>query len=229
MTKYSFPSAFFVTGTDTEVGKTVVCALLTLGLSAGYWKPIRTGLPYTDTDWLRDHAGLPATHFFKETYLFAPHVSPHEAAKAENVQIELNKIKMPDYSPLSHLIVEGAGGLMVPINDNQTILDVILHLQLPVLVVARSGLGTINHTVLTVDKLRQHSIPVLGVIMNGQRHENNRLAIEHYAQVKVLAQIEPMSIVNRQTLLGSFEKYFGKDTNENSTNAFTSLASVHSS
>jgi dethiobiotin synthase len=225
----SFPPTFFVAATDTEIGKTFVSAMLVLGLNAGYWKPIRTGMP-TDTDWIRDHTGLDRSHFFKEAYVFVPHVSPHEAAKIEGVTIDLANITVPQYAPLSHLVVEGSGGLMVPINERQTMLDVILHLKLPVLIVARSTLGTINHTTLTVDRLRQHSVPILGVVMNGPKHPNNRQAIEHYAKVPVLAEIEPMPEVTTNTLKAAFHQYFGGyDDNKSKDYDFASLASVHPS
>jgi len=225
-----FPPAFFVTGTDTEIGKTFISSMLMLGLGAGYWKPIRTGLPYSDTDYVRDHTGLDDSHFFKESYLFAPHISPHEAARMEGVVINLANITMPKYHPLPHLIVEGAGGLLVPINEKETILDVILHLQLPVLIVARSGLGTINHTTLTVDKLRQHSVPILGVVMNGPKHTANRQAIEHYAKVPVLAEVEPMVTITPTALRAAFDKYFGSnDDSKDKFKNFSSVASVHTS
>jgi dethiobiotin synthetase len=226
---FSFPSAFFVTATDTEVGKTFISGMLAVGLGAGYWKPIRTGMP-RDTDWVREYTGLDRSHLFDEAYVFAPNISPHEAAQMEGVEIELSKIRMPDFAPLPHLIVEGAGGLLVPINDNQTILDMILHLDLPVLVIARSTLGTINHTCLTIDKLRRHSVPILGVIMNGPRHASNRQAIEHYAQVPVLAEVEPMAVLTPTTIKAAFHKYFGsKDGSNNKSDNFSGLASVHAS
>jgi len=203
--------------------------MLALGLGAGYWKPIRTGLP-RDTDWVREYTGLDIIRLFKEAYVFAPPISPHEAAEMEGVRIDLGKIAMPDYAPLPHLIVEGAGGLMVPINESQTILDVILHLKLPVLVIARSTLGTINHTTLTVDKLRQHSIPILGVVMNGPRHESNRKAIEHYAKVPVVAEVEPMAMITPATLKAAFDRYFGSnDDSSFKSKDLASLASVHPS
>jgi len=208
MASIVFPPAFFVTATDTEVGKTFVSTILTLGLKGGYWKPIRTGFPGTDTEWVRENSGLSSDHFFDESYLFAPHISPHEAARMEGITINLNRIIIPEYKPLPHLIVEGAGGVMVPINEKQTILDLILHLGLPVIVIARSGLGTINHTVLTVEKLRQHSISILGVVMNGLKHASNRQAIEHYAQVPVIAEVEPLANVTPETLQEAFHKCF---------------------
>jgi dethiobiotin synthetase len=224
----SFPPAFFITATDTEVGKTYISAMLALGLSAGYWKPIRTGFP-RDTDWVREYTGLGPAHLFTETYVFAPPISPHEAARLEGVTIELKKIVMPDYAPLPHLIVEGAGGLMVPINDSQTILDLILHLKIPVLLVARSTLGTINHTVLTVEQLRRHSIPILGVVMNGPKHESNRRAIEHYAQVEVLAEVEPMAVITPTTLRVAFQRYFLKSKdNQHLSEAIADRTVAHS-
>ncbi len=219
-----FPPAFFVTATDTEIGKTFVSSMLVIGLAAGYWKPIRTGYPYTDTEFVRDHTGLDDSHFFKESYLFAPHISPHEAARMEGVTIDLANIQMPDFRPLPHLVVEGAGGLMVPLNDKETILDLVRHLALPVLVVVRSTLGTINHTTLTVDKLRQHSVPILGVVMNGPKNESNRKSIEHYAQVPVLAEIEPMSTVTPSALKAAFHHYFAG--NHDQTNEFENLPSM---
>jgi dethiobiotin synthetase len=223
-----FPPAFFVTATDTEIGKTFVSSMLTLGLSAGYWKPIRTGMPYTDTDYVREHTGLDDSHFFKESYMFAPHISPHEAARMKGVTIDLAKIQIPDFNPLPHLVVEGAGGVMVPLNDKETILDLILHLGLPVLIVVRSTLGTINHTTLTVDKLRQHNVPIIGVVMNGPRHESNRKAIEHYAQVPVLAEVETMSTVTPYALKTAFQYYFaGNNEQTNKFENIPSLAAVH--
>lgn len=225
----SFPPELFVTSTDTEIGKTFISAMLTLGLGAGYWKPIRTGMP-RDTDWVREHTGLDTKHLFRESYVFAPNISPHQAAAMEGVRIDFKNIIMPEYAPLPHLIVEGAGGLMVPINESQTILDLILHLKLPALVVARSTLGTINHTILTVDKLRQNSIPVLGVVMNGPRHTSNRQAIEHYAQVPVIAEVEPMAMITPTTVKAAFDQYFGGyDDNRHKPEDVTRLASVHAS
>ena len=223
----SFPPAFFVTATDTAIGKTFVSSVLALGLGAGYWKPIRTGLP-KDSDWVREHTGLEAGRCFKETYCFASPISPHQAAQIEGTRIDLARITMPDYAPLPHLIVEGAGGVMVPINERQTILDLILHLNLPVLIVARSTLGTINHTTLTVDKLRRHSVPIFGVVMNGPQHERNRQSIEHYARVPVLAEIEPMAMITPSTLMTAFHKYFGRNNDSNlRSNNVESLASIH--
>lgn len=223
-----FPPAFFVTGTDTDVGKTFISAILVRGLRAGYWKPIGAGLPNTDTNWVRKYTALPEKCFFPPTYQFAAHVSPHLAAKLEGITIELGTVQLPDYKTLPHLIVEGAGGLMVPINKSQRIIDLIAHLNLPTLVIARSTLGTINHTTLTVDRLRQSAIPVMGVIMNGPKDLYNRQAIEHYAQVSVLAEIEPLAMVNADTLKATFHQCFGSiNDNYVYNNQIADMAPVH--
>jgi dethiobiotin synthase len=206
---FTFPPAFFVTGTDTNVGKTFVSALLVSGLQGHYWKPIQSGLePCTDREWVKEKTGLPSEHFFPETYLFKEPVSPHLAAQLENIAIDFETIKLPKQKSWRHLIVEGAGGLMVPVNGSLFVVDLIKHLNLPALVVARSTLGTINHTLLTVEKLREKKIDVLGVIMNGVENPNNRLAIEKYGKVPVLAQISPMQAVNVTNLKQVFDTQF---------------------
>ena len=206
---FTFPSAFIVTGTDTMVGKTFVSAILTLGLQAHYWKPIQSGLePRTDREWIAEKTSLPAHHFFPETYLFKTPVSPHLASRLENIEIDIQAIKIPQDRGWQYLIVEGAGGLMVPINNSLFVVDLIKNLSLPVLVVARSTLGTINHTLLTVEKLRQKEIPVLGVVMNGPKNESNRLAIEKYGDTSVLAEVEPLAQINANNLKQIFDSQF---------------------
>jgi len=211
---FTFPPAFFVTGTDTDVGKTFVSAILVSGLDAHYWKPIQSGLdPCTDRQWIEEKTGMPPDRFFPETYLFKEPVSPHLAAQLENIEIDFETIKLPKQKSCKHLIVEGAGGLMVPVNSSLFIVDLIKHLKLPVLVVARSSLGTINHTLLTLEKLREKEIDVLGVVMNGIENTNNRLAIEKYGKVRVLAEISPMQTVNATNLKQVFDAQFQGNTN----------------
>jgi dethiobiotin synthetase len=210
--KFDFPSEFFVTGTDTEIGKTVISAMLMLGLNGHYWKPIRTGAPpyadQTDNQWIQMHTDLPDERFLPEAYLLAHHVSPHLAARLENVEIDIAKIKIPTDRKWKYLIVEGAGGLMVPINDSLLVIDVIQHLNLPALIIARSTLGTINHTVLTVEKLRERKIPILGVIMNGPKNYENKQAIEKYGKVKIIAEIEHIKSINASNLQKAFDEQF---------------------
>jgi len=206
---FTFPSAFFITATDTDVGKTFVSAILAVGLQAHYWKPIQCGAePCTDTEWIQNNTHLTSDHFFPEAYLFKEPASPHLAAGLENIEINIETIKMPDKKQWQYLIVEGAGGLMVPINNSLFVIDLIKHLNLPTLIVARSTLGTINHTVLTIEKLREKGIAIMGVVMNGPKNPNNRLAIETYGKVCVLAEIEPIETINANSLKQIFVTQF---------------------
>ena len=199
-----FPPRFFVTGTDTNVGKTVVSAMLTVGLGAVYWKPVQSGLP-TDTDYLRQVTGLDDSHFLPERFRLTQPLSPHASAAIDGVQIALSDFQMPT-TENSHLIIEGAGGLMVPLNSQDLIIGLIKHLGLPVCLVARSTLGTINHTLLSIAQLRRADLPVLGVILNGERNLSNREAILHYGQVPILGELEPLPVVNSDTLRKAFDK-----------------------
>ncbi|MEE9139452.1 MAG: dethiobiotin synthase [Alphaproteobacteria bacterium] len=184
----------FVTGTDTGVGKTVVAAWLTRALDADYWKPIQAGLEdETDTATVRRLTGLPHERFHESAYRLEAPLSPHEAARREGIVIELDRIRLPAADRL--VVVEGAGGVMVPINDRAFMADLIARLGLPAVVVARSGLGTINHTLLTLESLEARGVAVAGVVMNGPPNEANRRAIETFGAVSVIAEfplLEPL-------------------------------------
>ncbi len=203
------PERFFVTGTDTGVGKTFVSAILILGLRAKYWKPVQSGTKDgTDTEWIKLVTGLPDEKFYPERYLLSEPLSPHAAAQLEGVTIDLDQLTLPGANS-EPLIVEGAGGILAPLNDRQFMLDLIESLGLPVVVVARSGLGTLNHTLLTLDRLRSAAVPVLGVIMNGKANPSNRAALEHYGKVEILAEIQPIPMVSKQELMQVFDEKFG--------------------
>lgn len=213
MDKFIFPRAFFITGTDTNVGKTVVSAILMAGLRAAYWKPIQSGLEtMTDTQWIRQATtGLPDVYFYPETHRLSQPLSPHTAAALDGVRIHLEDFRLPSFDPYPHLIVEGAGGVMVPINERDMMADLIRHLGLPVLLVARSTLGTINHTLLSLAQLRREGIHILGVVMNGSRHESNRKAVEAFGRVRVFAEIETIGTFTASALEASFQRHFGPD------------------
>ena len=182
------PSQFVVAGTDTDVGKTFVSAMLAAGLGASYWKPIQSGLAGgTDTEVVRSLSGLPADAFLPEAYRLGTPISPHASAALDGVAIKLSQLSLPQVK--GRLIIEGAGGLMVPINDRALMIDVICEWGLPVLLVARSRLGTINHTLLSLAALRAYGIKVLGVVMNGGSDAVSRRAIERYGKVVVLAEV----------------------------------------
>jgi dethiobiotin synthetase len=208
----NLPKAFFVAGTDTDVGKTFIATILTLGLQATYWKPIQSGLtPSTDTEYVRKYTELDQSHFLPERYKLTEPLSPHASAAIDGVDIELDDFVLPLHNK-EYLIVEGAGGLMVPVNDRYFIIDLIKRLQLPVLLVARSALGTINHTLLSLEVLRRFDIPILGVVMNGNKNEGNRNAIADYGRVHVIAQIEKMPVISKQRLLECFHRSFSSGT-----------------
>jgi len=204
-----FPKRLFVTGTDTEVGKTVVSAILMTGLKGTYWKPIQSGLDdITDTAWIKEKTELPDAHFLPETYRLTRPLSPHAAAAHDSIQIDLTVFKIPRTKPSDTLIIEGAGGILVPLNDRHYMVDLIKKTNAPVILVTRSSLGTINHTLLSLEYLKQKKINVFGVVMNGEKNQENRDAIEKYGKIKVLAEIEPMPIINRKSLKKSFERCF---------------------
>jgi dethiobiotin synthetase len=210
------PAAFFVSGTDTNVGKTIVSALLTLGLGAAYWKPIQSGLgeegdtttELSDRPTVQRLTELDDSHFLSERYRLTQPLSPHAAAAIDGIEIQLEDFHLPQNHGKSHLIVEGAGGLLVPINPQHFILDLIRWLNLPVLLVSRSTLGTINHTLLSLQALRQAQVPILGVVLNGPRNPGNRQAIEDYGQVPVLAEVEPLADLTPAGLQAAFERTF---------------------
>ncbi|MBI9074407.1 MAG: dethiobiotin synthase [Desulfatibacillum sp.] len=198
--------SIFVTGTDTDVGKTLVSAMLMAGLEdAHYWKPVQSGSDQgTDAQWIGQMTGLSQDRFLPETHLLKAYLSPHAAASPEGVRISLDDFQIPlNNGPL---IVEGAGGVMVPLNEKDLMLDLMKTLSLPVLLVARSALGTINHTLLTLDALRQQGLDVLGVVMNGPKNPSNKEAIEHYGKTRVVLELEPIGEINRVVLTRLFEE-----------------------
>jgi dethiobiotin synthetase len=197
------PPQFFITGTDTDVGKTIVSALLTLGLGTHYWKPVQSGTP-TDSNVLRT-LGINPSRILPERHRLTQPLSPHAAAQMDGVEISLTDFELP---PVEKLIVEGAGGLLVPLNEKDLMIDLIQKLQLPVCLVSRSTLGTINHTLLSIAALRQAKIPILGVIINGQKNEINRAAIAHYGKVPILAELEPLAEITPTILHTTFQNLF---------------------
>lgn len=202
---------FFITGTDTNAGKTVLSALLTAALDAVYWKPVQSGsIEGTDRQAVMRWAGILESRTRPERYCFEPPVSPHLAAREAGVEIKLSEIRLPPCG--APLVVEGAGGVLVPINERDLIVDLIRHFGLPVVVASRTALGTINHTLLTLAALRAAGAEVRGVVMLGPENKENRLAIEHYGNVPVIGHVPWLAQINRAALLGAFEATFDKDS-----------------
>ncbi|MFC1532582.1 dethiobiotin synthase [Thermodesulfobacteriota bacterium] len=204
-----FPERIFISGTDTGVGKSVVSAILMKGLRGIYWKPVQSGLDeITDTEWIREKTGLPDNHFQPETYRLSLPLSPHASAAHDGVRIDLEAFQVPEIGRSDYLIIEGAGGIMVPLNEHCFMMDLMKKIASPVLLVSSSTLGTINHTLLSLAQLRRQELDVMGVVMNGPVNPLNREAIEYYGGVRVLAEIEPLPIINPQSLAQGFKKYF---------------------
>jgi dethiobiotin synthetase len=190
---------FFVTGTDTDVGKTLVSAWLMTHFDADYWKPVQAGSePETDSATVRRLAEVAPQRILPETYLLAAAMAPHEAARREGVTIDLAKIVPPETG--RPLVVEGAGGLLVPLTEREFVIDLADTLELPVILVARSTLGTINHTLLSLEALRRRSMTIAGVVINGPETPHNRAAIERYGQVEVIAEIPWLESIDRTVL-----------------------------
>ncbi len=207
------PSKIFVTGTDTDVGKTIVSAILVAGMKAAYWKPVQSGftasssaMENTDSKWIKSVLELDEDRICKERYSLTEPLSPHAAAKIDGVKIDLNDFELPDTGERP-LIVEGAGGVLVPLNERHLMLDLMEKLSLPVVVVARSGLGTINHTLLTLRVLNDRGLTVLGVVMNGPKNKSNREALEHFGGVRVIAELEPMPVLTREKIACEFNSF----------------------
>ncbi|MFP4083979.1 MAG: dethiobiotin synthase [Desulfonatronovibrio sp.] len=205
--KSVFPDRFFVTGTDTGVGKTMVCALLAAGLRHNYWKPVQSGsMDGLDSDVVRELAGLEQDRIIPESYVFSRPLSPHLAAQKEGARIDPDLIQLPA-NPGS-LIIEGAGGVLVPLNKDFLMIDLIKKLAVPPLIVASNRLGVINHTLLTVTALKQAGIDILGVILNGAVNNEHKQAIEHYGNVSVLAQLERLDNITRKKVKQKFNELF---------------------
>lgn len=202
-----FPKEFSVTGTDTGIGKTLVSGMLMSALDATYWKPIQAGLDEeTDTEFVQRVSEADQSRIIPERYRLETPMSPHAAADIDQVKISLNDFELPEYET-KHLIVEGAGGLIVPINWQDTVLDMIGHLDLPVLLVARSSLGTLNHTLLSLDALRNRGIEVFAVVLNGEKHPSNKETIEKFGNVSVF-EIETLTEIHKSSLVSAFNKTF---------------------
>lgn len=200
-----------VTGTDTGIGKTVVSAMLTLALEASYWKPVQSGVEGgVDTKAVQKMTCLPAERFFPEGYVLSEPLSPHRSAELDGVQIEVEDLKPPECE--GPLIIEGAGGLMVPLTRENLLINLFKSWQkierIPVILVARTGLGTINHTLLSLEALWSRKIPVHGIIFAGEENEDNMRTIAEFSNVKVLGCMPMLDRLDADSLARSFSDNF---------------------
>lgn len=190
----------FVTGTDTGIGKTIVSAILMVqNPEYSYWKPVQSGLEdETDTEFIQRVVKPTSERIIPETYRLKAPRSPHESAALENLVIDATTISVPKEYEDFPLIIEGAGGLLVPITEDYFIIDLIQKLESEVILVAKSGLGTLNHTLLSLEALRKRKIPIKGVVLNGPIHDSNRETIKKIGQVEILAEIETVEQITKE-------------------------------
>lgn len=188
----------FITGTDTNVGKTVTSAIIALKLDYKYWKPLQCGLgEIRDSDWVEQFIG--PDRIQKETYQLRDPLSPHLAARNENQEIDMQELIRQ--IPFEKTVIEGAGGLLVPLNSKEFLIDFIPKTRCRVILVARSTLGTINHTLLSIEALRKRNLNLWGVVMVGDKNYDNRVSIERYGETEVLAEIPFLDRLSKENLL----------------------------
>ncbi len=197
-----------IAGTDTGVGKTVVSAMLALGLDAAYWKPIQSGSKAgTDSREIAKLTGWGPERILPERYVLQQPLSPHRAAELDGVAMDLEALgELPDSA--RPIIIETAGGLLVPITRSTLQIDLISAWGAPVVLVARTALGTINHSLLSIEALRRRDIPLLGVIFVGDANEDNERTIAESSGARRLGRLPHLERLGPSELLSAFNKNF---------------------
>ncbi|MCP3392099.1 dethiobiotin synthase [Bradyrhizobium sp. CCGB12] len=200
-----------VTGTDTGVGKTVFSAGLVDLLGASYWKPIQAGLEgETDTEIVTRLGGLAPDRIVPEHYRLTTPASPHHSAEVDGVRIDPDSLNVPETADRP-LVIEGAGGLMVPLRGDTLYIDVIERWRLPVVLCARTALGTINHSLLAIEALRKREIRILGIAFIGERNAEAQTAIREIGRVRWLGRLPWLSCLTTDTLQSTFKASFRRD------------------
>ena len=190
----------FITGIGTGIGKTIVSAVLTEKLKSDYWKPIQSGdLDDSDTLKVKGLISNPTSVFHTEAYRLTQPYSPHKSAAIDGITIDLNKIIAPETN--NNLLIEGAGGLMVPLNDDYLMIDLIKQLDVEVVLVSQNYLGSINHTLLSVAILKQYDIKIAGIIFNGKTDENSESYILNYTGLKLLGHLPEFEMVDKDAII----------------------------
>ncbi|WP_075343441.1 dethiobiotin synthase [Tenacibaculum agarivorans] len=198
---------YFITGISTEVGKTVASAIITEALEADYWKPVQSGdLAYSDTHKVQQLISNSRSVFHKNSYALQTPMSPHASAEIDGITIDINEIKEP--STENNLVIEGAGGLLVPLNDEHTILDLIQP-DYKVIVVSRHYLGSINHTLLTLNLLKDKGFDI-SLLFSGNEHPTTESIIKKMSGVPVLGRIEEEPYFDKNVIKEYAEKFKDK-------------------
>ncbi len=190
----------FVTGIGTGIGKTIISAALVEKLKADYWKPVQSGdLDSSDTQKVKSLTTNTASVFHPEAYRLTQPYSPHKSAAIDGISIDKNKIVQPYTN--NTLIIEGAGGLMVPLNDKFLMIDLIKQLNAEVILISKNYLGSINHTLLSVDALKQRNIPVKGIIFNGLKDIYSKEFILNYTGIEQLGHIPEYPVIDKKAII----------------------------
>lgn len=193
------PEQIVVVGIHTDIGKTIASAVMTEAMQADYWKPVQAGdLLNSDSIKIARYVSNPQTKIHPEALKLQMAASPHTAAAAEGLQYDCRAFKIPATS--NNLIIESAGGLFSPVDDQRTVLDFVKHFDLPVVLVTKNYLGSINHTLLCLEALRFHKIPLQALIINGARNESTESFIQSYAAVKNTLYIPELTNVDATTV-----------------------------
>jgi dethiobiotin synthetase len=186
---------YFVTAIDTDSGKTLVSAILCEAFQCDYWKPVQAGLP-RDADVIIQLVSNHKTFIHPETYLLNTPVSPHAAAKIDGIEIRFENFILPITE--NKIVIEGAGGCLVPLNTKQFVIDLVSHFKCEVIVVADLYLGSINHTLLTIEALRKRDIPIKGIIFNGAENIESQNIILQHTKLKSLLHIYPEPLITKE-------------------------------
>ena len=187
----------FVTGIGTGIGKTIVSAILCEAFKADYWKPVQAGnLSNTDSMIVHGLISNEKSKIHPEAFLLSQPMSPHAAAQIDRTQIELTKISLPQTE--NTLIIEGAGGLMVPLNQKEFVIDLITQINAEVVLVSQNYLGSINHTLLSAEALKSRNIKCLGIIFNGEKNGFSETAILDYSKLKFIGRVNTETNINKE-------------------------------
>lgn len=201
-----------VAGTDTNIGKTICSALLMSVLGGTYFKPIQSGCEEdNDTETVKKLSGLNEEHFLKERYLLKKPLSPHRAAELDNIIIDEKNLILPDNIQFKPLIIELAGGLMVPVNRQKLMVNIIKDWDVKVILCARTSLGTINHTLLSIEALNTRNIDLAGIVFIGEPDIDNKKTIIQFSGTKQLGIIPELNMINKEILGQIFYDNFDVD------------------
>lgn len=198
---------FVISGTDTGIGKTVFAAALTHALQASYWKPVQSGLEEeTDSEIVERLGGAPRAHILPEAYRLKMSASPHLSARLDKVTIDPALLQPRETR--APLVIEGAGGILVPLTNELLFADIFAHWQIPLILCARTALGTINHTLLSLEALRSRAIPVHGLVFIGDEHAENERIITDIGEVRRLGRLPHLPQMAARALHQAFAQQF---------------------